>query len=119
MSASTCARPLQGRLRRQRTSSPLLSSRPAAATAAVRTASSRSGTNTTPPRPSGYTRYGETEVADRLPSGIHFRSGETPPDFFRFATFNFTPTATAASAKAALAAIWTRLEELRLGEISD
>jgi deferrochelatase/peroxidase EfeB len=58
-------------------------------------------------------------VADSLPPGIHFRSGETPPDFFRFATFNFTPTATAVSAKAALTAIWALLEELRLGEIAD
>ncbi len=58
-------------------------------------------------------------MADQLPPGIHFRSGETPPDFFRFVTFNFTPTATPASAKAALAAIWTLLEELKLGEIRD
>lgn len=58
-------------------------------------------------------------MVDRLSPGIHFRSGESPPDFFRFATFNFTPTATPTSAKAALAAIWSLLDELKLGEIRD
>lgn len=58
-------------------------------------------------------------MADSLPLGIHFRSGETPPDFFRFVTFNFTPTATQASAKAALTAICSLLDELALGEIRD
>ena len=56
---------------------------------------------------------------DRLPPGIYFRSGESPPPFFRLVTFNFTPSATPASAAAALAAIWELLAELRDGQIRD
>lgn len=58
-------------------------------------------------------------MADRLPKGIHFRSGESPPDHFRFVTFDFTPSATPASARAALAAIWAMLDELRQGLVRD
>jgi deferrochelatase/peroxidase EfeB len=54
-----------------------------------------------------------------LPAGIHFRSGESPPDHFRFLTFNFTPSATRAGARDALAAIWIMLGELRQGMVRD
>lgn len=58
-------------------------------------------------------------MADNLPLGIHFRPGDKPPEHFRFATFNFTPSATPASAATALAAIWSLLMELRQGLVPD
>jgi Dyp-type peroxidase family len=58
-------------------------------------------------------------VSDRLPRGIHFRSGERPPDHFRFVTFNFSPSATPHSARAALAEIWLLLKELGRGVVRD
>ena len=51
------------------------------------------------------------DMADRLQAGIHFRSGESPPDFF--VTFNFTPSAAPESAKLALVSIWKLLKELK------
>lgn len=56
---------------------------------------------------------------DRLQRGIHFRPGEAPPDFFRFATFNFKPETTPAAAAAALRDIWTVIGDLQKGIVRD
>ncbi len=58
-------------------------------------------------------------MEDRLPAGIHFRAGESPPDFFSFLTFDFLSTATPVTAAAALTAMWEVLGEVRQGIVRD
>lgn len=58
-------------------------------------------------------------MADRLPAGIYFRTGESPPDFFSFLTFNFLSSATPMTASIALSALWDVLGEVRLGLVRD
>jgi Dyp-type peroxidase family len=58
-------------------------------------------------------------MADRLPLGIHFRSGESPPEFFRLVTFNFKSTATRSTAVLALTEICALLNSLRDGFVPD
>ena len=56
---------------------------------------------------------------DQQQDGIHFRSGESPPAFFRLVTFNFLPHATPETAMLSLTAMWDVLHELKAGRIRD
>ncbi|HEX2281827.1 MAG TPA: hypothetical protein VHG52_08695, partial [Thermomicrobiales bacterium] len=58
-------------------------------------------------------------AGDRLPKGIYFRSGQTAPDFFRLATFNFEPTAAPETARAAIETIWDVIADLKRGIVRD
>jgi deferrochelatase/peroxidase EfeB len=56
---------------------------------------------------------------DLLPRGIYYRPRQTPPDFFRLATFNFVEGTSRRAAHDALAELFQVIGDLRQGVIRD
>ncbi|MBV9789047.1 MAG: Dyp-type peroxidase [Chloroflexi bacterium] len=67
---------------------------------------------------SGAARTGD-QPADRIQDGIYFRKGQTPGKCYRLLLINIRSGTRPNEARAAIAAIWTLLAELRRGIVRD